>query len=110
MSNATLTFPNREIRNAILDLCYECKHGMRDAWNDGGLYEWLEENILGVEYLAVDPYDRSRVVGCVLSYALGGPTIRINTIGNTIAGAWGMNDCTIYFDDKLADAITEYYA
>ena len=104
-----LSMPNREVRSIILSMCYECEDGMKDALNTGGLYEWLDENILSVEYLMID-VDYSRVLGCVLNYALGGPTVRINTLDGTITGAWGMDDCTIHFDNKLADAITEYYA
>lgn len=109
INDVTLSMPNREVRNVILSMCYECKHGMNDALNTGRLHEWLDENILYVEYLMID-VDRSRVLGCMLDYALGGPTVRINTLDGTITGAWGMDDCTIHFDDKLADAITEYYA
>lgn len=90
-----------------------CREYARDMWNayaDGRLYEWLDENVLCVEALIVDTFDRYYVMGCVISLALGGPTIRVNTFDSEVAGHWYPDTCTISINDKLADAITEYYA
>ena len=99
-----------DVHRAVIDACYGCKYDMRDAWNDGGLYEWLDENVLSVDYLMIDPYDRFHVLGCVLTYVFGGPTVRVNTLDRCIVGAWGISDCVIHFDEDIADAITAYYA
>ena len=99
-----------DVRRAVEDACYSCKYDMRDAWNDGGLYEWLDENILNVDYLMIDPYDRFHVMGCVLTYVFGGPTVRVDTFNHCITGTWGISDCVIHFDEDMADAITNYYA
>ena len=94
----------------LKDTCREYARDMWDAYSDGGLYEWLDENALCIEALIVDPFDRYTVTGCIVSLALGGPTIRVNTFDGEIVGSWYPDTCTITIDDKLADAITEYCA
>ena len=94
----------------LKNTCREYAREMRDVYEDGGLYEWLDENALCVEALMVNPYDRFEVVGCIVSLALGGPTIRVNTFDSEIVGSWYPDTCTVCIDDKLAAAITEYFA
>lgn len=96
--------------NLLNEMCRECVRDMWDAYEGGGLYEWLDENALCVEALMVNPYDRFEVVGCIVSLALGGPTIRVNTFDSEIVGSWYPDTCTVCIDDKLAAAITEYFA
>lgn len=91
-------------------MCREYVSELMDAWNDGGLYEWLDDNALCVEALIVEPFDRYTVTGCIVSLALGGPTIRVNTFDSEIVGSWYPDTCTVPIDDKLADAITNYCA
>ena len=94
----------------LKNTCHEYAREMQDVYEDGGLYEWLDENALCVEALMVNPYDRFEVVGCIVSLALGGPTIRVNTFDNEVTGSWYPDTCTVGIDDKLAAAITEYFA
>lgn len=97
-------------RDMLNETCHDYARDMWDAYADGGLYEWLDENVLCVEALIVDPYDRYTVTGCVISLALGGPTIRVNTFDSEVVGSWYPDTCTVCIDDKLAAAITEYCA
>ena len=94
----------------LKNMCHEYAREMWDVYQDGGLYEWLDENALCVEALMVNPYDRFEVVGCIVSLALGGPTIRVNTFDNEITGSWYPDTCTLCIDAKLDAAITEYFA
>lgn len=94
----------------LKNMCREYAREMWDVYEDGGLYEWLDENALCVEALMVNPYDRFEVVGCIVSLALGGPTIRVNTFDSEVVGSWYPDTCTVCIDDKLAAAITEYCA
>ena len=94
----------------LKNTCHEYAREMQDVYEDGGLYEWLDENALCVEALMVNPYDRFEVVGCIVSLALGGPTIRVNTFDCEIVGSWYPDTCTVCIDDNLAAAITEYFA
>lgn len=96
--------------NLLNEMCRDCVRDMWDAYQDGGLFEWLDENALCVEALMVNPYNRFEVVGCIVSLALGGPTIRVNTFDCEIVGSWFPDTCTVSIDDKLAAAITEYCA
>lgn len=89
---------------------YDFRQEMNKAFNNGELYEWLEENALSVDCIMVDPYDRLHVIGCVVVFTLGGPTVSVNTLDDRINYHWGASDVMIYIDDKLADAITNYYA
>ena len=100
-------------RENLNKLCQGYAREILDVYQDGGLYEWLDDNALCVEALMVDfdTYDdRFTVTGCIVSLALGGPTIRVNTFDNEIVGSWYPDTCTVCIDDKLAAAITEYYA
>lgn len=97
-------------RENLNKLCRGYAREMWDVYEDGGLYEWLDDNALCVEALMVDPYDRFTVTGCIVSLALGGPTIRVNTFDCEIVGSWYPDTCTVCIDDKLAAAITEYCA
>ena len=94
----------------LKNTCHEYAREMWYVYEDGGLYEWLDENALCVEALMVNPYDRFEVVGCIVSLALGGPTIRVNTFDSELVGSWYPDTCTMCIDDKLAAAITEYFA
>ena len=94
----------------LKNMCREYARDMWDVYEDGGLYEWLDDNALCVEALMVNPCDRFEVVGCIVSLALGGPTIRVNTFDSEVVGSWHPDTCTLYIDDKLAAAITEYFA
>lgn len=99
-----------DTNETLKSMCHSYAREMWNVYEDGGLYEWLDEYALCVEALMVDPYDRFEVVGCIVSLALGGPTIRVNTFDNDITGSWYPDTCTVCIDDKLAAAITEYFA
>lgn len=84
----------------------QCISTAKDIETSENLYDYLN-NLLELRYII----DSSKnYLGSELLIAYGGPTIRVNTLYNTVVGHWGVDSYTCHYSrPEFQEILEEFY-
>lgn len=80
---------------------------LKDSYNNGEIYEYINNNVLDVEYSL---NSLKELIGVNLYITLGGPTVWIDTRDCTLTIAWGCERDQLGVYSDICEEITTIFA
>lgn len=90
------------IENMVKELTEIAKDG-----NIEQLYDWMDENTLGITYICGRQKD---LQGAEILVEFGGPNTYVNTRESVVESYWGGDVVKSYLPDSVSDFINDEYA
>lgn len=95
-----------EMKQTVIDYARSTADEIEKAYEAGTLGEWIEEEVLDINY-TLDCH--RRLIGVTLWVTIGGPTVWIDTQLGRVSCAWGTEKGDWFLSGTVSENITDYF-